>query len=173
MGCGQLEIANRHLTLQLNCHSGPTITGSARVSTKGQESQLQRNALESAGCGRIFEDKKSRRATARPGFVEGLDHLRPTDTLCVWKLDRLGRSAKNLLTNADSLHERGVGLHLLTGTYSPTGEGKFFFVIMAAFTALKRTMIRERTLAGLAVARAQGRTGSRPTVMEADTLAAA
>ena len=166
-------MAYRHLTLQLNRRSGPTVTGNARVSTKGQESQLQRNALESAGCGRIFEDKISRRATARPGVAEGLEHLRPTDTLCVWKLDRLGRSAKDVLANADGLHERGVGLRILTGTYSPTGEGKFFFVMMAAFAELKRDMIRERTLAGLAAARAQGRTGSRPTVMEADTLAAA
>ena len=153
------------------------LIGYARVSTNGQDSQLQRDALETAGCGRIFEDKISSRATARPGLVEALDHLRPTDTLCVWKLDRLGRSVKEVLTIADGLHDRGVGLRILTGTltgtYSPTGEGKFFFVMMAAFAELERAMIRERTMAGLAAARAQGRTGGRPTVMDADTLAVA
>ena len=153
------------------------LIGYARVSTNGQDSQLQRDALETAGCGRIFEDKISSRATARPGLVEALDHLRPTDTLCVWKLDRLGRSVKEVLTIADGLHDRGVGLRILTGTltgtYSPTGEGKFFFVMMAAFAELERDMIRERTMAGLAAARAQGRTGGRPTVMDSDTLAAA
>ena len=153
------------------------LIGYARVSTNGQDSQLQRDALETAGCGRIFEDKISSRATARPGLVEALDHLRPTDTLCVWKLDRLGRSVKEVLTIADGLHDRGVGLRILTGTltgtYSPTGEGKFFFVMMAAFAELERDMIRERTMAGLAAARAQGRTGGRPTVMDADTLAVA
>lgn len=153
------------------------LIGYARVSTNGQDSQLQRDALESAGCGRIFEDKISSRVTARPGLVETLDHLRPTDTLCVWKLDRLGRSVKEVLTIADGLHDQGVGLRILTGTltgtYSPTGEGKFFFIMMAAFAELERDMIRERTMAGLAAARAQGRTGGRPTVMDADTLAAA
>ena len=153
------------------------LIGYARVSTNGQDSQLQRDALETAGCGRIFEDKISSRATARPGLVEALDHLRPTDTLCVWKLDRLGRSVKEVLTIADGLHDRGVGLRILTGTltgtYSPTGEGKFFFVMMAAFAELERDMIRERTMAGLAAARAQGRTGGHPTVMDADTLATA
>ena len=153
------------------------LLGYARVSTNGQDSQLQRDALETAGCGRIFEDKISSRATARPGLVEALDHLRPTDTLCVWKLDRLGRSVKEVLTIADGLHDRGVGLRILTGTltgtYSPTGEGKFVFVMMAAFAELERDMIRERTMAGLAAARAQGRTGGRPTVMDSDTLAAA
>lgn len=153
------------------------LIGYARVSTNGQDSQLQRDALETAGCGRIFVDKISSRATARPGLAEALDHLRPTDTLCVWKLDRLGRSVREVLTIADGLHDRGVGLRILTGTltgtYSPTGEGKFFFVMMAAFAELERDMIRERTMAGLAAARAQGRTGGRPTVMDSDTLAAA
>lgn len=153
------------------------LIGYARVSTNGQDSHLQRDALKAAGCGRIFEDKISSRVTARPGLVEALDHLRPTDTLCVWKLDRLGRSVKEVLTIADGLHDQGVGLRILTGTltgtYSPTGEGKFFFVMMAAFAELERDMIRQRTMAGLAAARAQGRTGGRPTVMDADTLAAA
>jgi len=87
----------------------------------------------------------------------------------VWKLDRLGRSVKDVLTIADDLHSRGIGLRILTGrlagTYTPTGEGKFFFTMMAAFGELERDMLQERTFAGLAAAREHGRVGGRPTVM--------
>ena len=95
----------------------------------------------------------------------------------MWKLDRLGRSVKEVLTIADELYEHGIGLLILTGTlagtYTPTGEGKFFFTVMAAFAELERDMIHQRTMAGLAAARAQGRVGGRPSVMDADKLAAA
>jgi DNA invertase Pin-like site-specific DNA recombinase len=135
------------------------------------------DALGEAGCGRIFEEKISTRKTERPGLAVALDYLRPGDTLCVWKLDRLGRSARNILIIADSLHDRGIGLRILTGklagSYTPAGEGKFFFTMMAAFAELERDIIHERTMAGLAAARAQGRTGGRPTVMDAGKLAAA
>jgi len=143
------------------------------VSTDAQDAQLQRDALNEAGCGRIFEEKISTRKTERPGLAAALDYLRPGDTLCVWKLDRLGRSVKDVLIIADDLHEQGTGLRILTGTYSPSGEGKFFFTMMAAFAELERDIIHERTMAGLAAARAKGRTGGRPAVMNADTLAAA
>ncbi len=103
--------------------------------------------------------------------------MRGGDTLAVWKLDRLGRSVKDVLTIADDLHARGIGVRILTGklsgSYSPTGEGKFFFTMMAAFAELERDIIHERTMAGLVAARAQGRSGGRPTVMDADKLAAA
>ncbi|MDJ0357426.1 recombinase family protein [Paenarthrobacter sp. PH39-S1] len=155
----------------------PSIDSSGAVSTNGQDAQPQRDALKRAGCGRIFEDKISSRAIARPGLAEALDHLRPTDTLCVWKMDRLGRSVKEVLAIADSLHDQGVGLRILTGTltgtYNPTGEGKFFFIMMAAFAELERDMIYERTMADLAAARTQGGTGGCTTVMDTDTLAAA
>jgi DNA invertase Pin-like site-specific DNA recombinase len=156
-----------------------SLIGLARVSTDGQDAQLQRDALTETGCVRIFEEKTSTRkaATDRPGLVAALDYLRSGDTLCVWKLDRLGRSVKDVLIIADDLHERGIGLRILTGklsgSYSPTGEGKFFFTMMAAFAELERDIIHERTMAGLAAARAQGRNGGRPTVMDADKLAAA
>ena len=156
-----------------------SLIGLARVSTDGQDAQLQRDALTETGCARIFEEKTSTRkaATDRPGLVAALDYLRSGDTLCVWKLDRLGRSVKDVLTIADDLHERGIGLRILTGklsgSYSPAGEGKFFFTMMAAFAELERDIIHERTMAGLAAARAQGRNGGRPTVMDADKLAAA
>ncbi len=136
-------------------------------------------ALNEAGCRRIFEEKISTRkaATDRPGLRGALDYLRPGDTLCIWKLDRLGRSVKDVLTIADDLHEQGIGVRILTGrlagTYQPSGEGKFFFTMMAAFAELERDIIHERTMAGLAAARAQGRVGGRPTVVDADKLAAA
>ena len=149
----------------------------ARVSTDAQDAQLQLDALNDAGCGRIFEEKISTRKTEWPGLAAALDYLRPGDTLCVWKLDRLGRSVKDVLIIADDLHEQGTGLRILTGklagAYSPSGEGKFFFTMMAAFAELERDIIHERTMAGLAAALAKGRTGGRPTVMNADTLAAA
>ena len=156
-----------------------SLIGLARVSTDGQDAQLQRDALTETGCARIFEEKTSTRkaATDRPGLVAALDYLRSGDTLCVWKLDRLGRSVKDVLIIADDLHERGCGLRILigklSGSYSPAGEGKFFFTMMAAFAELERDIIHERTMAGLAAARAQGRNGGRPTVMDADKLAAA
>ncbi len=156
-------------------HQNPV--GLARVSTDAQDTQLQRDALTAAGCGRIFEEKVSTRRTDRPGLTAALDYLRPGDTLCVWKLDRLGRSVKDVLIIADDMHERGIGVRILTGklsgTYMPTGEGKFFFTMMAAFAELERDIIHERTMAGLAAARSQGRVGGRPRVMDADRLAAA
>jgi len=121
--------------------------------------------------------KISSRKTDRPGLAAALEYLRRGDTLVVWKLDRLGRSVKEVLTIADELYEHGIGLRILTGplagTYAPTGEGKFFFTVMAAFAELERDMIHQRTMAGLAAARAQGRVGGRPSVMDADKLAAA
>lgn len=147
------------------------------MSTQPQDAQLQSDALAEAGCHRVFEDKISSRRTNRAGLAGALDYLRLGDTLCVWKLDRLGRSVKQILTIADDLQERGIGLRILTGrlagTYTPTGEGKFFFTMMAAFAELERDMLRERTMAGLTAARAQGRTGGRPSVMDDDKLAAA
>jgi len=155
------------------------LIGLARVSTDAQDAQLQQDALAEAGCGRVFTEKISGRKTTaeRAGLVAALDYLRTGDTLVVWKLDRLGRSVKNVLTICDDLHERGIGVRILTGKlsgiYSPTGEGKFFFTMMAAFSELERDINHERTMAGLAAARAQGNVGGRPTVMDADKLAAA
>ncbi|MGI5142249.1 MULTISPECIES: recombinase family protein [unclassified Streptomyces] len=154
-----------------------TSIGYQRVSTNAQDAQLQADALAEAGCVRIFEDKASGKNADRAGLLAALDYMREGDTLTVWKLDRLGRSTKDVLTIAEDLHARGVALRILTGTlagsYSPKGEGKFFFTMMVAFAELERDMIVERTRAGLDAAKAQGRTGGRPTVMDADKLAAA
>ena len=157
----------------------PHLVGLARVSTDGQDTRLQRDALVHAGCARIFEETISSRRSDRPGLAAALDHLRPNagDTLVVWKLDRLGRSVKDLLTIADDLHSKGIALRVLTGTlagvYTPHGEGKFFFTVMAAFAELERDLIQQRTVAGLEAARRRGRVGGRPTVMSPDRLAAA
>ena len=108
-----------------------SLIGLARVSTDGQDAQLQRDALTETGCARIFEEKTSTRKAAmdRPGLVAALDYLRSGDTLCVWKLDRLGRSVKDVLIIADDLHERGVGLRILigklSGSYSPPARASF------------------------------------------------
>ncbi|MFF2925134.1 recombinase family protein [Streptomyces celluloflavus] len=154
-----------------------TLIGYKRVSTNAQDAQLQADALSDAGCTRVFEDKASGKNADRAGLVAALDYMREGDTLCVWKLDRLGRSTKDVLTIAEDLHARGISLRILTGTlagsYSPKGEGKFFFTMMVAFAELERDMIVERTRAGLDAAKAQGRTGGRPTVMDADKLVAA
>jgi DNA invertase Pin-like site-specific DNA recombinase len=112
-----------------------------------------------------------------PGLTAALGKLRRGDTLVVWKLDRLGRSVQEVLTIADDLHARSIALRILTGrlagSYSPAGEGKFFFTMMAAFAGLERDIIYKRTTADLAAAKAQGRTGGRPAVMDAGKLAAA
>jgi DNA invertase Pin-like site-specific DNA recombinase len=156
-----------------------TLVGLARVSTDGQDAQLQLDALTEARVHRIFQEKISTRKAAddRAGLQAALDYVRSGDTLVVWKLDRLGRSAKELLTIADDLHKRGVTVKILTGTlngsYAPKGEGKFFFTVLAALAELERDIIHERTMAGLAAARAQGRTGGRPPAMDDDKIAAA
>ena len=155
------------------------LIGLARVSTDAQDAQFQQDALVFAGCTRIYSEKASTRKAAaeRPGLAAALGYLRPGGTLAVWKLDRLGRSVKEVLTIAGDLHERGIGVRILTGklsgTYTPHGEGKFFFTMMAAFAELERDIIHERTMVGLKAARAQGKAGGRPTVMDPDKLAAA
>ena len=139
------------------------LIGLARVSTDAQDAQLQHDALTEAGCGRIYTEKVSTRkaASERQGLAAALDYLRPGDTLVVWKLDRLGRSVKDVLTIADDLHARG---HRRPDPHRQAvrqllahGEGKFFFTMMAAFAELERDIIHERTMAGLAAARAQGK----------------
>ena len=104
------------------------LIGLARVSTDAQDAQLQQDALTAGGCTRIYTEKISTRKAAadRPGLVAALDYLRAGDTLVVWKLDRLGRSVKDVLTIADDLHARGIGIRIhpgkLSGSYSPAGR---------------------------------------------------
>ncbi|NHB89178.1 recombinase family protein [Photorhabdus tasmaniensis] len=137
--------------------------GYIRVSTNDQNSALQRNALVSANCEHIFEDKISGKTASRPGLKQALEHLKPGDSLVVWKLDRLGRSVKNLVALNEKLTENGVHFQSLTDSIdTSTPMGRFFFYVMSALAEMERELIVERTNAGLVAARAQGRIGGRP-----------
>ncbi|EAM6081021.1 recombinase family protein [Salmonella enterica subsp. enterica serovar Kedougou] len=146
--------------------------GYIRVSTNDQNTDLQRNALISAECEQIFDDKMSGAKANRPGLKRALRALKTGDTLVVWKLDRLGRSVKNLVTLIAELHERGVHFQSLTDSIdTSTPMGRFFFHVMSALAEMERELIVERTNAGLAAARAQGRVGGRRSVLQPDQIA--
>jgi DNA invertase Pin-like site-specific DNA recombinase len=139
------------------------LVGYARVSTHDQTLALQRDALTGAGCERIFADTASGARADRPGLEEALAYVRTGDTLVVWKLDRLGRSLPHLLETVARLQERGVGFRSLTEQLdTTTSGGKLVFHVFAALAEFERDVIRERTQAGLAAARARGRRGGRP-----------
>ena len=143
------------------------VIGYIRVSTIDQNSDLQRNALTSANCDRIFEDRMSGKVARRPGLKRALKCVNSGDTLVVWKLDRLGRSVKNLIALISELHERGAHFRSLTDSIdTSTAMGRFFFHVMSALAEMERELIVERTLAGLAAARAQGRIGGRPNALK-------
>ncbi|HCZ3560526.1 TPA: recombinase family protein, partial [Escherichia coli] len=136
------------------------LIGYIRVSTNDQNTGLQRNALECAGCEQIFEDKMSGNTTQRPGLKRALKKLKPGDTLMVWKLDRLGRSMRHLVALTDELQQQGINFRSLTDNIdTSTPMGRFFFHIMGALAEMERELIVERTRAGLAAARERGRTG--------------
>ncbi|MGW4384373.1 recombinase family protein [Kitasatospora sp. NPDC004531] len=153
------------------------LIGYARVSTDDQEAQLQHDALAEAGCTRIFTDKASGKNTDRPELSAVLDYLRPGDTLCVWKLDRFARSLIDLVTMVDALSARGIRFKVLTGALASidpnTPDGRLMLQVVGAMAEFERSLIKDRTRAGLDAAKAQGRTGGRPNVMDADKLAAA
>jgi DNA invertase Pin-like site-specific DNA recombinase len=127
------------------------LVGYARVSTHDQTLALQRDALQQAGCSRIFTDTASGARADRPGLEDALGFARPGDTLVVWKLDRLGRSLPHLLETVARLQERGVGFRSLTEQLDTTSSGgKLVFHVFAALAEFERDVIRERTQAGLA-----------------------
>ena len=139
------------------------LVGYARVSTQDQTLALQRDALTGAGCERLFTDTASGAQTGRPGLAEALDFLRPGDVLVVWRLDRLGRSLKHLIEVTTGLAARGIGFKSLTEQIdTTTPSGKLVFHVFGALAEFERELIRERTQAGLAAARARGRKGGRP-----------
>jgi DNA invertase Pin-like site-specific DNA recombinase len=150
------------------------LLGYARVSTADQNPDLQIDALKVAGCDRIWTDRASGKLAHRPELDKVLDHLREGDTLVVWRLDRLGRSLKHLIDTVKSLGDRGVGLRSLTeGIDTTTANGRLIFGIFASLAEFERELIRERTHAGLAAARARGRVGGRKPVMTEDKIAVA
>ncbi|ATI62774.1 recombinase family protein [Edwardsiella tarda] len=138
------------------------LVGYIRVSTNDQNTALQRNALECAGCELIFEDKISGTKAERPGLKRLLRTLTEGDTLVVWKLDRLGRSMRHLVILVEDLRGRGINFRSLTDSIdTSTPMGRFFFHVMGALAEMERELIVERTRAGLAAARAEGRVGGR------------
>jgi DNA invertase Pin-like site-specific DNA recombinase len=138
------------------------LIGYARVSTLEQNLDLQIDALQKAGCEKIFTDKMSG-AKARPGLDEALAFLRPGDVLVVWKLDRLGRRTVKLIQLIEELKERGIGFKSLSNAIdTTTPEGMFIYRISSSFAELERDLARERTMAGLSAARARGRLGGSP-----------
>ncbi len=139
--------------------------GYARVSTGEQTLDLQLDALKGAGCERHFTDTASGAKAERPGLAEALAYVRPGDTLVVWRLDRLGRSLQHLIETLVELDQRGLGFKSLTESIDTTTPGgKLIFHIFGALAEFERDLIRERTNAGLAAARARGRTGGHPRV---------
>lgn len=141
------------------------LVGYARVSTQEQTLALQQDALKTIGCEHIFTDTASGAITDRPGIDEALRFVRTGDTLVVWRLDRLGRSLKHLIEIISQLQERGIGFKSIQESIdTTTSGGKLIFHVFGALAEFERDLIRERTQAGLAAARARGRRGGRPRV---------
>src|ERR687895_2056759 len=139
------------------------LIGYARVSTHDRTLNLQRDALQQAGCDKIFTDTASGAKTERKGLDAALAYVRKGDILVVWRLDRLGRSLPHLITTMTSLEEQGIGFKSLTENIdTTTSGGKLIFHIFGALAEFERDIIKERTNAGLTAARARGRQGGRP-----------
>jgi DNA invertase Pin-like site-specific DNA recombinase len=136
--------------------------GYARVSTQDQNLDMQIEALTNAGCEKLFQDKTSGSRAERPGLSKVLETLREGDTLVVWKLDRLGRSVKNLVDLVAALQKQGIQFKSLTDAIDTrTPSGRFFFHVMVSLAEMERELTVERTRAGLEVARKLGRKGGR------------
>ncbi len=148
------------------------LVGYARVSTQDQNPGLQLEALRGAGCERLFEETASGAQRERSELAAALDYMRAGDTLVVWKLDRLARSLKQLIETVEALEDRGVGFRSLTEAIdTTTSGGRLVFHIFAALAEFERSIIKERTRAGLAAARARGRRGGRPRALGDEDLA--
>ena len=143
------------------------LIGYARVSTQDQTLDLQSDALTAAGCEKIFTDEGvSGSKTDRLGLNEALEYVRKGDVLVVWRLDRLGRSLPHLIQVVTELGDRGVDFKSLKEAIDTSSSaGKLVFHMMGAMAEFERDLIRERTNAGLAAARARGRKGGRPSVL--------
>ncbi|WP_126652213.1 recombinase family protein [Chryseobacterium aureum] len=137
--------------------------GYARVSTKDQNLDLQIEALEKAGCEKIYQEKISGTTKNRPELDKMIEQFREGDELYVWRLDRLGRSLKNIIDLVLSLSDKGIIIKGISdGVDTSTMNGRLFLNLMASLSEYERELIRERTNAGLQSARARGRTGGRP-----------
>jgi DNA invertase Pin-like site-specific DNA recombinase len=142
------------------------LIGYARVSTSDQTLDLQKDALEKAGCDKIFTDTASGAKAERIGLDQAISYVRKGDTLVVWRLDRLGRSLPHLIETITALNNRGIGFKSITEAIdTTTSGGKLVFHIFGALAEFERDIIRERTQAGLTAARARGRRGGRPKAL--------
>lgn len=142
------------------------LIGYARVSTAEQSLALQQDALAKAGCDRVYSDVASGALDERAGLTAALDYVRAGDTLVVWRLDRLGRSLKQLIERETHLDERQVGFRSLTEAIDTTTTGgKLVFHVFGTLAEFELQLVRARTVAGLAAARARGRMGGRPRIM--------
>ena len=142
------------------------LVGYARVSTQDQNLDLQLSALKKIGCKKFYTDKMSGTRANRPGLQLTLEVMRKGDTLVVWKLDRLGRTVKGLVDLVNKLHQTGVHFKSITDNVdTSTPSGRFFFHIMASLAQMERELVAERTKAGLAAAKVQGRIGGRKRKM--------
>lgn len=147
------------------------LVGYARVSTRDHNYELQLDSLAAAGCTRIFEEKLSGAQRDRPELRAAPDYVRPGDTLAVWRLDRLARSLKQLIETVEMLSEREIGFRSLTENIDTTSSGgRLIFRIFGALAEFERSIIRERTTAGLVAARACGRVGGRPPALNETDL---
>ena len=147
------------------------LIGYARVSTQDQNLDLQNDALKKAGCEKIFEDKVSGAKIERKGLDEALEYVRSGDVLVVWKLDRLGRGLRDLIDKMQDLEKRGVGFKSLTENIdTTTAGGKLIFHIFGSLAEFERSLIKERTMAGLASARARGIKGGRKNKLSAEQV---
>jgi DNA invertase Pin-like site-specific DNA recombinase len=144
------------------------LVGYARVSTLEQHLDLQLDALTHAGCEKIFRDTISGANSERPGLSQAIVFMRHGDVLVVWKLDRLGRSLRDLIDIVSTLRHQGIGFRVLQeamDTTTPAGE--LLFHLFGALAEFERALIRLRTRAGLVAARARGRKGGRPRTFTA------
>lgn len=150
------------------------LVGYARVSTQDQNPSLQLDALNAAGCEKVFTEKASGAQRDRPELAAALSYMRSGDSLVVWKLDRLARSLPQLIETVATLEDQGIGFHSLTEAIdTTTAGGKLVFHIFGALAEFERSVIRERTRAGLKAARDRGRKGGRPPALSTADLAAA
>lgn len=150
------------------------LIGYARVSTQDQTPELQLDALQKIGCEKIFTEKASGSQRDRPQLKAALEYVRSGDTLVVWKLDRLARSLKQLIETIEQLKERDIDFRSLTEAIDTgTPGGRLTFHIFGALAEFERSLIQERTQAGLASARARGKRGGRPPALSSDDMLAA
>jgi DNA invertase Pin-like site-specific DNA recombinase len=158
-----LDLILIHWPQYILCKGAAVLIGYARISTTDQNLDLQIDALEKAGCDKIFRDTVSGANADRPGLAQAMTFMREGDVFVVWKLDRLGRSLRDLMDIISALRQRGIGFRVLQESIdTTTPAGELIFHIFGALAEFERALIRQRAQAGLQAARARGRKGGRP-----------